>query len=196
MQGNIASVTGTAPGFGSALVGDHFVVTASFDTNAALLIAHTGGVYGPGERDDYSGASLVLTLTVGASGPIAFTYSPTSPTSSFNRIIVRDGAGDQPVNGSPADGISLGLMYEDFSAIGVIFRTDDLSVVNGLSLPENPYLGMAAFPVRTFQYFGDSYSLSGDVTSVSRIAVPEPGTLALLGLGLAGLGMTRRRKAA
>jgi hypothetical protein len=43
-RGNITRIVGAIPGFESALVGDPYVVTWSFDTEAALLIKREGSV--------------------------------------------------------------------------------------------------------------------------------------------------------
>lgn len=40
----------------------------------------------------------------------------------------------------------------------------------------------------------ESFKGTLTITSKDEVSVPEPGTLALLGLGLVGMGLTRRRK--
>jgi hypothetical protein len=41
---------------------------------------------------------------------------------------------------------------------------------------------------------GDNASVTGITDTISQIAVPEPGTLGLLGSGLLGLGAILRRR--
>lgn len=92
-----------------------------------------------------------------------------------------------------------GINHDDFgirTATSFAYLSGEASSWTG-SFTVN--LDIDTFNPGTYDLIGAApgFSLTDDIDiTFAAVAVPEPGTLAILGLGLAGLGMARRRKAA
>lgn len=73
-------------------------------------------------------------------------------------------------------------------------KLPDLGGLDDLLQPDVPLLsGFIAFILHE-NNSSNGTRIQLDNIAVRAVSVPEPGTLALLGLGLAGIGMTRRKK--
>jgi len=111
--------------------------------------------------------------------------------------------------GSLAFGFALNSLVADpafFASFSVFDSNDNLlasQAVQGLfspsSFPEGrvsvAFNGTASYGLFNFTSEFGRYIIDNFEGTYGSTEVPEPGTLALLGLGLAGLGVSRRRKA-
>jgi hypothetical protein len=185
----IKGVIDTADDTSSSEIGDAFTVLISFDTDASLETAQTGGRFDPGTRYQYVASAVSFLVSLEGQSD----QSVTPFGDGIDLLWLRDNSGDRSCcEFEEVDGLTFALQDLNGFGASIIFRGSILDIFSGGQLPTNPDPRLVDLEIARFQWLAENGSAFGQVESIRRVA--EPGTLALLGLGLLGMGAVRRRK--
>jgi hypothetical protein len=178
-------------------VGDPLRLRISFDTNAVPSDPVT--LPGGGKTRSFDATSLVMTLEVAGRGTHVFTIDTSVPPGTHSLIGIVD---DQVIGDVVRDGVQFQHNYLtldgilQFQVLAAFFSADT-TIIDYLRLPLTPDARLGDIE-RLFSIQAhppELGHLSGVFTSLVRVPLPEPGSLALFALGLGGLGAVRRQAA-
>lgn len=174
------TVNSSETGFDTSFTVDSDAIFSfAFDADPYLEVALSGDAIGGSAN---AAIELTFTITDNSTGFPVFIWSPDGEAGGiFNGTETLD-----ELNLNNSRDVTVGGASAIFDGNG-----------NGAPSGDRAPGSFASFAAQTMVLAPGSYSLSLDLVTLINITsdVPAPGVLALMGLGLAGLGFSRRRKA-